>query len=208
MAELSYSASDANDGRALQRLLDELGRLPGIGAKSAQRLAYYLLEADAEEARRLAQAILDVKRQVHFCPRCFNYATRDTCDVCADVSRDQHSICVVSEPRDVSAIERTGSYHGLYHVLHGVISPMDKIGPDQLRVRELLARLADGEVEEVILATNANVEGEATASYLERTIKPLGVRVSRLASGLPVGGELEYADEVTLGRAIEARLEL
>ena len=208
MAELSYSASDANDGRALQRLLDELGRLPGIGAKSAQRLAYYLLEADAEEARRLAQAILDVKRQVHFCPRCFNYATRDTCDVCADVSRDRHSICVVSEPRDVSAIERTGSYHGLYHVLHGVISPMDKIGPDQLRVRELLARLADGEVEEVILATNANVEGEATASYLARTIKPLGVRVSRLASGLPVGGELEYADEVTLGRAIEARLEL
>jgi recombination protein RecR len=208
MAELSYSSSDANDGRALQRLLDELGRLPGIGAKSAQRLAYYLVEADAEEARRLAQAILDVKRQVHFCPRCFNYATRDTCDVCADASRDRHSICVVSEPRDVSAIERTGSYHGLYHVLHGVISPMDKVGPDQLRVRELLARLADGEVEEVILATNANVEGEATASYLARTIKPLGVRVSRLASGLPVGGELEYADEVTLGRAIEARLEL
>ena len=197
-----------NDGRALQRLLDELGRLPGIGPKSAQRIAYYLLEADAEEARRLSNAILEVKQQVHFCPVCFSYATRDTCDVCADASRDRSSVCVVSEPRDVSAIERTGSYHGLYHVLHGVISPMDKIGPDQLRVRELLARLADGEVEEVILATNANVEGEATASYLARTIKPLGVRVSRLASGLPVGGELEYADEVTLGRAIEARLEL
>ena len=209
-SQASYQADGAapSDGRALQRLLDELGRLPGIGAKSAQRLAYHLLEADAEEARRLAQAILDVKRQVHFCPRCFNYATRDTCDICADSSRDQASICVVSEPRDVSAIERTGSYNGLYHVLHGVISPMDKIGPDQLRIRELIARLADGSVTEVILATNANVEGEATASYLARTIKPLGVGVSRLASGLPVGGELEYADEVTLGRAIEARLRL
>ena len=197
-----------SDGHALQRLLDELGRLPGIGAKSAQRLAYYLLEADAEEAVRLAQAILDVKREVHFCPVCFNYATRDTCDICADAGRDGSQICVVSEPRDVTAIERTGSFRGLYHVLHGVISPMDKIGPDQLRIRELLARLSDGKVDEVILATNANVEGEATATYLARTIKPLGVRVSRLASGLPVGGELEYADEVTLGRAIEARLEL
>jgi recombination protein RecR len=145
---------------------------------------------------------------VHFCPVCFNYATRDTCDICADERRDRTVICVVSEPRDVAAVEKTGVFHGLYHVLGGVISPMDKVGPDQLRVRELLARLADCEVEEVILATNANVEGEATASYLARTIKPLGVRVSRLASGLPVGGELEYADEVTLGRAIEARLEL
>lgn len=198
----------SSDGRALQRLLDELGRLPGIGAKSAQRLAYHLLEADTDEALRLAQAILDVKREVHFCPVCFNYATGDTCAICADGSRDVSQICVVSEPRDVDAIERTGSYRGRYHVLHGVISPMDKIGPDQLRIRELLARLSDGAVDEVILATNANVEGEATATYLARTIKPLGVRVSRLASGLPVGGELEYADEVTLGRAIEARLEL
>ena len=159
----------ANDGRALQRLLDELGRLPGIGPKSAQRIAYYLLEADVDQARRLAQAILEVKQQVHFCPVCFSYATRDTCDVCADATRDQTQICVVSEPRDVAAVERTGSYRGLYHVLGGVISPMDKIGPEQLHVRELLARLA---------------------------------------SGLPVGGDLEYADEVTLGRAIEERREV
>ena len=197
-----------NDGHALQRLLDELGRLPGIGPKSAQRIAYYLLEADAEEARRLATAILEVKQQVHFCPICFSYATRDTCDVCSDASRDRTTICVVSEPRDVSAIERTGSYHGLYHVLGGVISPMDKIGPEQRRVKELLSRLASGEVQEVILATNPDVEGETTATYLSRIIRPLGVRVSRLASGLPVGGDLEYADEVTLGRAIEARREV
>ena len=197
-----------NDGRALQRLLDELGRLPGIGPKSAQRIAYHLLEADAEEARRLANAILDVKQQVHFCPVCFSYATRDTCDVCSDGSRDRTVICVVSEPRDVTAIERTGTYRGLYHVLGGVISPMDKIGPEQLHVRELLARLADGAVDEVILATNPDVEGETTATYLARVIRPLGVRVTRLASGLPVGGDLEYADEVTLGRAIEARREV
>lgn len=197
-----------NDGRALQRLLDELGRLPGVGPKSAQRIAYHLLETDAEEARRLANAILDVKQQVHFCPVCFSYATRDTCDVCADGTRDRASICVVSEPRDVTAIERTGTYHGLYHVLGGVISPMDKIGPEQLHVRELLARLADGTVDEVILATNPDVEGETTATYLARVIRPLGVRVTRLASGLPVGGDLEYADEVTLGRAIEARREV
>ncbi len=196
------------DGRALRRLLDELGRLPGIGPKSAQRIAYYLLEADAEQSRRLADAILEVKRQVHFCPVCFNYATRDVCDVCSDASRDQTTICVVSEPRDVTAIERTGSYHGLYHVLGGVISPMDKVGPDQLHVKELLQRLASGEVQEVILATNPDVEGETTATYLSRIIRPLGVRVSRLASGLPVGGDLEYADEVTLGRAIEARREV
>ena len=194
-----------SDRRALQRLLDELGRLPGIGPKSAQRIAYHLLEADAEEARRLADAIVDVKRLVHFCPVCFNYATRDTCDICADASRDRTSICVVSEPRDVAAIEKTGAFHGLYHVLGGVISPMDKIGPEQLHVRELVSRLASGEVEEVILATNPDVEGETTATYLARTLQPLGVVVSRLASGLPVGGDLEYADEVTLGRAIEAR---
>jgi recombination protein RecR len=196
---------ESNDGKALQRLLDELGRLPGIGPKSAQRIAYFLLESDAELANRLAHAILDIKRQVHFCPICFNYATDDTCGICADGSRDRSTICVVSEPRDIQAIERTGAYHGLYHVLGGVISPMDKIGPEQLHVRELLARLADGNVTEVILATNPNVEGETTATYLARTISPLGVTTSRLASGLPVGGDLEYADEVTLGRAIEAR---
>ncbi len=197
-----------NDGRALQRLLDELGRLPGIGPKSAQRIAYYLLESDAERARRLATAILDVKKQVHFCPVCFSYATRDTCDVCADSSRDQTTICVVSEPRDVSAVERTGAYHGLYHVLGGVISPMDKIGPEQLHVKELLSRLASDEVEEVILATNTDVEGEATATYLSRIIKPIGVRVTRFAVGMSVGGEVELADELSLGRAIEDRREI
>ncbi len=191
--------------RSMQRLLDELGRLPGIGPKSAQRIAYYLLEADAEESRRLAEAILDMKAQVHFCSRCFNYATADECSICSDGTRDQETVCVVSEPRDVSAIERTGSYNGLYHVLGGVISPMDKIGPDQLHIRELLARLGTEPIREVIIATNPNIEGETTASYLARTIKPLGVTVTRLASGLPVGGDLEYADELTLGRAIEAR---
>ena len=194
--------------QSLQKLLDELGRLPGIGPKSAQRIAYHLLEADAEEARRLAEAILEVKEEVHFCSRCFNYATADECPICQDSTRDRTRICVVAEPRDVTAIERTGSYRGLYHVLGGVISPMDKIGPEQLHVRELLARLADGEVREVILATNPDVEGETTATYLARTIRPLGVRVSRLASGLPVGGDLEYADEITLGRAIEERREV
>ena len=205
---MDYQDYQPNDGHALQRLLDELGRLPGIGPKSAQRIAYHLLEADAEEARRLARAILDVKQQVHFCPVCFSYATREKCDVCDDPSRDRTTICVVSEPRDVQAVERTGAYRGLYHVLGGVISPMDKIGPDQLHVRELLSRLADEEVGEVLLATNPDVEGETTATYLARQIRPLGVHVTRLASGLPVGGDLEYADEVTLGRAIEARREL
>lgn len=209
MLELTSTEPDmttaTNDGHALQRLLDELGRLPGIGPKSAQRIAYYLLEADLADARRLASAVLDVKRQVHFCPICFSYATDTTCKICSDSTRDPSTICVVSEPRDVSAIERTGVYRGLYHVLGGVISPMDKIGPGQLHIRELLARLANESVTEVILATNPDVEGETTATYLARTIAPLGVAVSRLASGLPVGGELEYADEVTLGRAIEAR---
>lgn len=201
-------AEDPGNRRALQRLLDELGRLPGIGPKSAQRIAYYLLSADDEEARRLARAIVDVKDLVHFCPVCFNYATGDTCEVCADPTRDRSTICVVAEPRDVAAVERTGVYHGLYHVLGGVISPMDHVGPDQLHVRELLARLGDDQVQEVILATNPNVEGETTAAYLARAIRPLGVRVTRLANGLPVGGEVEFADELTLGRAIEARQEV
>ncbi len=197
-----------NDGRALQRLLDELGRLPSIGPKTAQRIAFHLLSTEKEEARRLAHAIIDVTDQVHFCPVCFNYATGDTCSICADSTRDRSAICVVSEPRDVTAIERAGVYRGLYHVLGGVISPMDKIGPDQLHVRELLSRLAADEVEEVIIATNPNVEGEATATYLSRTIRALGIRVSRFAIGLPVGSEVEYADEITLARAIEGRSEL
>ena len=192
----------------IQRLVNQLSKLPGVGQKTAQRLAYYIISLPEEQVRELATAIFNGKKQVHFCPVCFSYATRDTCDVCADATRDQTQICVVSEPRDVAAVERTGSYRGLYHVLGGVISPMDKIGPEQLHVRELLARLASGEVGEVILATNPDVEGETTATYLARVIRPLGVRVTRLASGLPVGGDLEYADEVTLGRAIEARREV
>ena len=192
----------------LDCLVDELGRLPGIGPKSAQRIAYHVLRSDEESVRRLADALLDVKRVIHFCPRCFNYAAGSVCSICADHDRDQSVICVVAEPRDIQAIERTGSYRGLYHVLGGVISPMDRVGPDELHVRELMARLGSEPVREVILATNPDVEGETTASYLARLIKPLGITVSRLASGLPVGGELEYADEVTLGRAIEARREL
>ena len=189
-------------------LVDELGRLPGIGPKSAQRIAYFILRNDEASAQRLADAIMDVKRAIHFCPRCFNYATGDVCGICADVKRDETKICVVAEPRDVSAIDRTGTYRGLYHVLGGVISPMDRVGPDSLHVRELMARLGEEPISEVILATNPDVEGETTASYLARLVKPLGITVTRLASGLPVGGELEYADEVTLGRAIEARREL
>lgn len=197
---------DGIKNQALQRLLDELGRLPGVGPKSAQRIAYYLLEKDSEEARRLTDAILDVKSLVHFCPVCFSYATGETCDVCADAGRDHSIICVVSEPRDVSAIERTHSYNGTYHVLGGAFSPLDGIGEEELHVKELLSRLADGSVAEVILATNPDVEGEATATYLARKyLSPLNIKVTRLASGLPVGGELEFADEVTLGRAIEGR---
>ncbi len=192
----------------LDCLVDELGRLPGIGPKSAQRIAYHVLRSDEESVRRLADALLDVKRVIHFCPRCFNYATGSVCSICADHDRDQGTICVVAEPRDIQAIERTGSYRGLYHVLGGIISPMDRVGPEQLHIRELMARLGAEPIREVILATNPDVEGETTASYLARLIKPLGITVSRLASGLPVGGELEYADEVTLGRAIEARREL
>lgn len=191
-----------------QNLVDELGRLPGIGPKSAQRIAYYILQSDTASVQRLADALLDVKEAVHFCPRCFNYATGEVCSVCADPGRDATRIAVVAEPRDVSAIERTGAYRGLYHVLGGVISPMDRVGPDQLHVRELMERLGSEPVAEVVLATNPNIEGETTASYLARLIKPLGIEVTRLASGLPVGGDLEYADEVTLGRAIEARREL
>lgn len=196
----------ASDGRSLQRLLDELGRLPGIGPKSAQRIAYHLLESPKEEAERLAHAIIEVKERVHFCPVCFNYASDELCPICSDSRRDQNSICVVSEPRDITAIEKTGVYDGLYHVLGGVISPMDRIGPEQLKVKELLSRVAAEPIEEVIIATDANVEGEATATYLARILSVNeGLKVSRLASGLPVGGYLEYADEITLGRAIEAR---
>ena len=188
-----------------QSLLDELERLPGVGPKSAQRMAYWILNTDAAEALRLADAIREVKAGVHFCARCFNYAEGDLCEICASSKRDGAVICVVSEPRDIPPIERTAVFSGLYHVLGGALSPMEGIGPDNLRIAELMKRLASGEVIEVVLATNPNVEGETTAAYLARLIKPLGVNVTRPASGLPVGGDLEFADEVTLGRAIEAR---
>ena len=197
-----------NVSSAIQKLLDELERLPGIGPKSAQRIAYWILNEDRIDATRLAQAIIEVKDTVHFCARCFNYAQDDLCDICASPKRDQNTICVVSEPRDIPPIERTGTFTGVYHVLGGALSPLEGIGPDDLHIAELLARLNDPTISEVILATNPNIEGETTASYLARLIKPLGVKVSRLASGLPVGGDLEFADEVTLGRAIEARREL
>jgi recombination protein RecR len=192
----------------IARLLEELERLPGIGPKSAQRIVFWLLRGDEETAGRLAEAIVEMKRAVHFCSRCFNFATDDLCEICADPSRDQTAICVVEEPRDVVAIERTGEFRGTYHVLGGAISPIEGIGPEQLHVSELVSRLEDGSVTEVVVATNPNVEGETTALYLARLIKPLGVRVTRIASGLPVGGDLEYADEVTLGRALEARREM
>lgn len=190
---------------SIQILLDELGRLPGIGPKSAQRIAYWLLNAERDEALRLADAIVQVKDSVHFCTRCFNYAQDDLCEICASPMRNASTICVVSAPHDIPPIERTAVYEGVYHVLGGALSPMEGIGPDDLHISELMARLADGTVTEVMLATNPNVEGETTASYLARMIKPLGVKVTRLASGLPVGGDLEFADEVTLGRAIESR---
>lgn len=190
---------------AIQKLLDELERLPGVGPKSAQRMAYWILNTDRATALRLAQAIVEVKDTVHFCSRCFNYAEGDLCEICRSTSRNQQLLCVVSEPRDIPPIERTAVYQGLYHVLGGALSPMDGIGPDDLHIAQLMQRLATEDIQEVVLATNPNVEGETTAAYLARLIKPLGIKVTRLASGLPVGGDLEFADEVTLGRALEAR---
>lgn len=191
----------------IARLLEELERLPGIGPKSAQRLAYHILRGDAESAERLAEAIVEVKRSIRFCTQCFNFSEGDLCDICADPARDASKICVVEEPRDVVAVERTGEFHGMYHVLQGAISPIDGVGPDQLRIRELIDRVGKG-VSEVIIATDPDVEGETTAMYIARLLRPLGITVTRIASGLPVGGDLEYADEVTLGRALEARREM
>jgi recombination protein RecR len=192
----------------VQSLVDELGRLPGIGPKSAQRIAFYLLKAAPEDARRLAKAVLEAKKRVSWCRRCFNFAEGDLCVYCRDERRDPTVLCVVEEPRDIVAVERTQEYRGRYHVLLGAISPIEGIGPEQLKIKELLARVGDEGVREVILATNPNIEGEATAMYLARLLKPLGLRVTRIASGLPVGGDLEYADEVTLGRALEGRREV
>jgi recombination protein RecR len=189
----------------VQDLIDELGRLPGVGPKSAQRIAFHLLQADEVDVKRLVDALTEVKDKVRFCETCGNVAEAVQCKICADSRRDPTSICVVEEPKDVVAIERTREFRGRYHVLGGAISPIEGVGPDDLRIKELMTRLASGEVTEIIIATDPNLEGEATASYLARLMRPMGLRVTRLASGLPVGGDLEYADEVTLGRAFEGR---
>ncbi|HVD63291.1 MAG TPA: recombination mediator RecR [Lapillicoccus sp.] len=189
----------------VQDLIDELGRLPGIGPKSAQRIAFYLLRADPDEVTRLTTVLTQVKATIRFCERCGNVAQAELCRICADPRRDQTAICVVEEPKDVVAVERTREFRGTYHVLGGAISPMDGIGPEDLRIRELLQRLADGTVTELILATDPNIQGEATATYISRSLRGTGLTITRLASGLPVGGDLEYADEVTLGRAFEGR---
>jgi len=190
---------------AIQTLIDELGRLPGVGPKSAQRIAFHLVKLPEADALRLADAIREAKAKVRFCSICFNVSDHEHCGFCADERRDHSVICVVEEPRDIVAIERTQEYRGRYHVLQGAINPIDGVGPDQLRVKELLERLQSNEISEVILCTNPNIEGEATAMYLARLLEPLGLEVTRIASGLPVGGDLEYADELTLGRALEGR---
>jgi recombination protein RecR len=189
----------------IQDLIEEFGRLPGIGPKSAQRLAFHLLQVDIDDAERLANAIRAVKQRVRFCARCFNVSELEECRICRDARRDPTVLCVVEEPRDVLAIEKTNEFRGRYHVLGGAISPIDGIGPDQLHIRELVKRIGDEDVSEVVLATNPNIEGEATASYVSKLLKAMELEVSRIASGLPVGGDLEYADEVTLGRAFVGR---
>lgn len=190
---------------AVQELIDELGRLPGVGPKSAQRLAFHILEADPQDMKRLVDAITTVKDRVKFCTVCGNVTEQELCNICRDPRRDPAIICVVEESKDVLAVERTRSFRGRYHVLGGAINPIAGVGPEQLRIRELLTRLNDGAIQEVIIATDPNLEGEATATYLARMLKTIGITVTRLASGLPVGGDLEYADEVTLGRAFEGR---
>ena len=192
----------------IQELIDELGKLPGIGPKSAQRIAFYIVQSERVDINHLVDVLRLVKEKVRFCSKCFNVAEEEECKICRDPRRDNTTICVVEESKDVIAIERTREFKGKYHVLGGAISPIDGIGPEQLRIRELLTRLSDANISEIIIATDPNLEGEATATYLARTIKPLGIKISRLASGLPVGGDLEYADEVTLGRAFEGRRSL
>ncbi|MPZ98813.1 MAG: recombination protein RecR [Dehalococcoidia bacterium] len=206
----SYSDPPSGTASPITRLVEAFHRLPGIGPKSAQRLAYHVLRAPETEAKDLAEALMEVKRSIVLCERCQDLTSESPCRICLDLSRDRTSICVVEEPLDVRAIERTRGHHGLYHVLHGVISPTDGIGPEDLKIQELLARLRDidTEVSEVIVATNPNLEGEATSMYLGRLLRPLGIRVTRLARGLPAGADLEYADDVTLGRALEFRQEV
>ena len=192
----------------LAKLIEHFRALPGIGTKTAVRLAYHVLDMDAAKAKALAGAILEAKEKIGFCSVCCNLSDRDPCAICASTKRDHATICVVEQPQDVAAVERMHDFHGVYHVLHGALSPLEGVGPENLRVKELLARLRDGNVNEVIMATNPNVEGEATAMYIARLLKPMGVRVTRIAHGLPVGGDLEYADEVTLSKAMENRVEL
>ena len=192
----------------MERLTEQFARLPGIGGKTAQRLSFYILSLPAEEAQAFADAIVEAKKTVRLCPVCQNLTDQDLCDICADPQRDQSKICVVAEPKDVLAMERAREYTGVYHVLHGVISPLNHVGPDDIRIRELLTRVGEGNVEEIIMATNPDTEGEATAMYISRLLRPMGVRVTRLAYGIPVGSQLEYADEVTLLRALEGRREI
>ena len=192
----------------LAKLIEHFRALPGVGTKTAVRLAYHVIDMDEGKARALAGAILEAKEKIGFCGVCCNLSDRDPCAICESVKRDHTTVCVVEQPQDVAAVERMHDYHGVYHILHGALSPLEGIGPENLRVKELLARLRDGSVKEVIMATNPNVEGEATAMYIARLLKPMGVRVTRIAHGLPVGGDLEYADEVTLAKAMENRVEL
>lgn len=192
----------------LTELINQFSRLPGIGKKTAQRLAYSILEQPPERAKQFAEALINAREKIHFCKTCQSLTDLDICQICSDERRDKSVICVVEDPRDVMAFERTREYMGVYHVLHGVISPLDSIGPDKLRIKELMARLSDGTVNEIIMATNPTVEGEATASYISRLVKPMGIKVTRLAYGIPVGGDLEYADEYTLARALEGRNEI
>ena len=194
--------------RPLARLIEELEKLPGVGPKTAQRLALHLLAASQEDAEALAQAIVEMKQRIRTCPVCFNLTDADLCGICSDPQRDERLVCVVSDPRDLLAMERAGGYHGRYHVLQGLISPMDGMGPESLRIGELVGRVREGRISEVILATNPTVEGDATAIYLAGVLKPLGVKVSRIALGLPVGGDLDYADDVTIARSVEGRREL
>lgn len=198
----------ANNIVPLTELIAQFERLPGIGRKTAQRLAYSILEQPPERAEKFAEALVNARRKIHFCKVCHGLTDKEVCDICDDSRRDRSVICVVAEPKDIMAFERTREYAGVYHVLHGVISPLDGIGPDQLRIKELIARLGSGEVNEIIMATNPTVEGEATASYISRLVKPMGIKVTRLAYGIPVGGDLEYADEFTLARALEGRNEI
>lgn len=192
----------------IQKLVNQLSKLPGIGQKSAQRLAYHIISMPEERVRELAVAIFNGKKHVHFCPVCGNYTDVDPCRLCSDERRNKQILCVVKDPRDVTALERMRDYEGQYHVLHGVISPMDGIGPDDIRIRELMRRLSTEPIEEVVLATNPDIEGEATAAYISRLIKPMGIKVTRIAHGVPVGGDLEYTDEITLMKAFEGRREL